>query len=269
MSTELQIRTTAALGQKWKYFTITHEPCDSVDKLHDTFGCLLSPDDYRDQRVAEIGAGTGRFSRTLLAAGVKHLVAVEPSDAFPALVANLYDERYRVDCLNCTGDRLPPTSNLDYVFAVGMLHHQPDPRPIVHAAFQALRPEGRMVVSVYSQEGWQVLRPLVQMTRAAGRHLPSPVQWALAWCLCALLSLYVALCRFMPLPLRKCAREVMAPLRLGKRHEVICNQLNAAYTKHYNKMEAQLLLAEAGFCEIEMHRCHGYCWSAMGTKPAD
>jgi SAM-dependent methyltransferase len=269
MSTDLQTRPIADRRWNRANFTAIRQPRDSFDSLYDTFGSLLSPDDFRDQLVAELGAGTGHVSRMLLTAGVKHIVAVEPSDAFPALVENLQDAQFRVDCLNCTFDRLPGNGGLDFVFAIDSLHHLPDPRPAVHAAFAALRPGGRIAVTLYSREGWNALLPLVSLTRTVGRHLPHAMQSALAWALCGPVSLYTALCQFLPLPMRESARRLLSPLPLAERQNGIRNDLSSGYTKHYNKMDAQLLLAEAGFCEIEMYHRHGYSWSAVGVKPAE
>src|SRR5262249_2003260 len=157
----------------------------------------------------------------------------------PALVENLADEEFRVDCLNCSSEFLPADSDLDFVFAVGALHHLRDPRPALHAAFDALRPGGRIAICLYGQEGWSFVLPLLKLTRASARHLPSVLREAKAWTLTVPVSAYAALCRFLPLPLYKVTRQAMGPLSFAERRCVIRNQLNAHYTKHYNETEAR------------------------------
>ena len=264
MLTELQTPATSAFGRPRR---VTSGKNRSLDALVDLFGPLLSPDDVCDQRVAEIGAESGDFSRALLAAGVSRLIAVEPSDAFPALVENLADEEFRVDCLNCNSEFLPADGDLDFVFAVGALHRMPRPRTALQAAFDALRPGGRIAIWLYGQEGWSFIFPLVKLARAGARQLPSVLRIAMAWTLTLPVSAYVAFCRFLPLPLHEVSRHTMGPLSFAQRHRVIRDQLNAPYTKHYNEAEARQLLEGAGFCDIQANHRLGYSWSLVGVKP--
>src|SRR5262245_39383000 len=143
----------------------------------------------------------------------------------------------------------------------------PDPRPALQAAFNSLRPGGPIAIWLYGQEGWSFILPLVKLTRAAARHLPSVLRTAMAWTLSVPVSAHVALSRFLPLPLHKVARQAMGPLSFAERHRVIRNQLNAHYTKHYNETEARQLLEEAGFCDIQTYHRLGCSWSLVGVKP--
>ena len=77
-----------------------------------TYGRLVSADEHEGSllraleplvpapgaRVLEVGVGTGRVARQLLAAGCPHLVGVAPA---PAMVAELSDRRMVVP--ECTG----------------------------------------------------------------------------------------------------------------------------------------------------------------------
>ena len=110
----------------------------------------------------------------LLEAGVQHIVAVEPSDAFAVLVRNIRNSE-KVTCLKITGDQLPPYENLNYIFSIGVLHQIPDPKPVVEAAFRALRPGGHFLVWLYGKEGDNLssmtrLTPHMQNTILAWRQ---------------------------------------------------------------------------------------------------
>jgi len=106
---------------------------------------FLDADEIRNCRVAEIGSGTGRIVNMLLEAGAQNVIASEPSDAFEILCRNIKQPK-KVTCLKITGDQLPADGNLDYIFSIGVLHHIPDPKPVIEAAFRALRPGGRFLV---------------------------------------------------------------------------------------------------------------------------
>ena len=59
------------------------------------------------------------------------LRAVEPSDAMETLVRNTRDLADRVTLVPATGDKLPGNGDLDFVVSLGVLHHIPDPAPVV------------------------------------------------------------------------------------------------------------------------------------------
>lgn len=230
------------------------------------FQPLLAPTDFRG-RAAEIGAGTGRIVRMLLQAGIEHVVAVEPSDAIAVLERNLADFGDRVTCLHATGEQLPPTADLDYVFSVGVLHHIPEPEPVVRAAYRALRPGGQLAIWLYGKEGNGLYLAVLLSLRWFTQRLPHRCLAVLAWLLSLPLAAYIVLCRLLPLPLRGYATHVLGPMTAAKRRLVIYDQLNPAYAKYYTRADAIQLVEQAGFVDVRIHHRHGYSWSVVGTKP--
>jgi SAM-dependent methyltransferase len=267
MKAELQQRTIADFGRQWTHYQDNEGYYGSVTLLHDIFTPLLGAADYHGARVAEIGAGTGRIVRMLLQAGAEHVVAVEPSEAFEVLCANLEGYAGRVTCLRCTGDELPASGDLDLVFSVGVLHHIPDPLPTVKAALAALKPGGRIAVWLYGRENNGAYLALAQLLRWLTTRLPHPALAALAWALSWPLAGYLALCRFLPLPLRRYLTLVLAPMSPEKRRLIIYDQLCPAYARYYTRAEALALLDAAGFIDLRTYHRHGYSWSVVGTRP--
>jgi len=149
---ELQERTIRDFGEQWLAYTDLRGYFTSADLLADVCGPLLALDEVRGRSVAEVGSGQGRIVRMLLDAGAAHVVAVEPSDSFDLLARNLRDRASQVTLLRVTGDRLPPTGDLDIVFSIGVLHHVPRPGPVLRAAFEALPPGGRCLIWVYGRK---------------------------------------------------------------------------------------------------------------------
>src|SRR5262249_61330887 len=143
-----------------------------------------------------MGSGTGRIAAILRSAGVAHLVAVEPSAAFDVLRENLAGQRDRVTLLRLTGDAVPAAGDLDYVFSIGVLHHIPDPAPVVRAAYAALRPGGKIAIWLYGKEGNRLYLSLVQPLRLLTRRLPHGLLAALTLTLARPLVLSLALCSF-------------------------------------------------------------------------
>lgn len=269
MGRSLADRTIADFGEQWTTYRDSEGYYGSPEILGDMFGPLLALADVSGRRVMEIGSGTGRIARILLGAGARHLTAVEPSAAFEVLRDNLRDQADRTALLRTTGDAVPPTGDMDFVFSIGVLHHIPDPDPVVRAAFGALRPGGRLAVWLYGREGNALYLGLLTPARALTRRLPHRVLEALVRVVDVPLLAYVALCRALPLPLAGYMRDVVARLDGPKRRLTVYDQLNPAYAKYYTRDEAHALLARAGFQDVALHHRHGYSWAVVGTKPGD
>jgi SAM-dependent methyltransferase len=259
-------RTIDDFGDQWTRFQDNEGYYGSVTLLQDTLGPLLDIEEVRGQRVAEIGSGTGRIVAMLLQAGARHVFALEPSDAFDVLVRNLATHGDRVECLRATGEHLPADRHFDLVVSIGVLHHIPDPAPVVRAAYASLRPGGKIVVWLYGYEGnagyLALVKPLRAMTARLGH---GPVLLA-ARLLTRLLTPYIGLCRWLPLPLRGYFTQVFAHMSPDKQVLIVYDQLRPAYAKYYRRNEAMALLESAGFSSVVAAHRHGYSWTVAGTK---
>jgi SAM-dependent methyltransferase len=264
---ELQAKTIADFGEQWTRYPEADGFFGSVELFDDIFAPLLAAHDVAGRRVAEIGAGNGRFVRVLAEAGAAHVVAIEPSAAFDVLRRNTEAFGNRVTCLRATGERIPPDGSLDYVFSIGVLHHIPDPDPVVAASFAALKPGGRLAVWLYGREGNSMYLLAVRTIRVVSRRLPHGALETMVAALYPLLWCYMTACRWLPLPLAAYMQRVMAPLTPAKRRVVLYDQLNPAYAKYYTGREAHDLIARHGFADVRIHHRHGYSWTVVGTKP--
>jgi SAM-dependent methyltransferase len=267
MNDRVAERTVADFGQQWTAYRDNRGFYGSLEMWRDMFGPLLSPEDLAGRRVLDIGSGTGRIVAMLLAAGAAHVTAVEPSAAFDVLRENLAPEAGRVTFLRLAGDAIPAGLEVDYAFSIGVLHHIPDPDPVVRAAYAALRPGGRMGVWLYGREGNGFYLALLTPLRAVTKRLPHALLAGLVRLIDLPLLAYVGLSRVLPLPLGRYMREVVGRLDPGKRRLTIYDQLNPAYAKYYRREEATSLLARAGFKDVTVHHRHGYSWSIVCTKP--
>jgi SAM-dependent methyltransferase len=264
---ELGSRTIADFGDQWTRFQANDGYYGSGELFADIVGPLLSTEAIRDKRVAEIGSGTGRIVQMLLDAGAAHVVALEPSAAFDVLRRNVARYGSRVECIRTTGEHLPADRGFDLIFSIGVLHHVPDPAPVVRAALQALKPRGQLLVWLYGREGNHAYLRLVAPVRAVSTRLPhKPMLW-LSRLLNLALKPYIACCRRAPLPLRGYLLQVFDRMDDDKRVLIIYDQLRPAYAKYYRRREALELLTANGFSEVRAYHRHGYSWTVLGTKP--
>jgi SAM-dependent methyltransferase len=269
-SSRIGRQTIEDFGEQWTEFSDTSGFFGSKELLAD----FISPFDIRNfegRRVADIGAGTGRHVDGILEAGAREVIAVEPSQAIDVIRRRLSkDLGGRVIPMQITGDQLPPTGDIDYVISVGVIHHIPNPAPVVKAAYNALRPGGQFVVWLYGKEGNRLYLALVMPIRWFSKSLPMPALKVLSRLLDIPLAAYIFVCKKVHwrfLPLRDYMVAILGRLPADRRRVVIYDQLNPHYAKYYTGAEARALMSCAPF-DVEVHHRRGYSWVVIGTKPA-
>jgi SAM-dependent methyltransferase len=78
----------------------------------------------------------------------------------------------KVTCLNLRGDELP-ANDYDFVVSIGVIHHIPDPKPVLEAALRGLKPGGTLLIWIYGHEGSRLYQSIVLPVRTITRGLPS------------------------------------------------------------------------------------------------
>ena len=165
------------------------------------------------------------------------------------------------------GDKLPPCGDLDYIFSIGVLHHIPDPKPVVEAALKALRPGGHFLIWLYGKEGNRFYLALLTPLRILTKRLPHFILAFIVEIMYWPLTFYIKCCHRIPLPLRRYLLSVFEKMSRDKRKLIIYDQLNPSYAKYYAKSEAEKLLSDGGFSNVRAHHRHGYSWTLIGTRP--
>jgi SAM-dependent methyltransferase len=263
-------RTIRDFGTQWSAYTGNEGWYGSVEMFKDMTGPLIDIEELKGKDVADIGSGPGRTAMMLLYAGVRHVTAIEPSTAYDLLVENLKefkDTGTRVRALHIRGDQFVSDRPLDYVFSIGVIHHIPEPDPVLRAAYNSLKPGGKLFLWLYGSEGNETYLRVIEPLRALTTRLPHGVLTALVAILYVAMMAYRFLAKFFPLPLKAYIEKVLWPMSPHKRRLAIYDQLNPAYAKYYTRDEAIALLSAMGFVDIRLHHRHGYSWSVIGTKP--
>ena len=263
---DLKSQTIQDFGEQWTAFRDNPAYYGSVELLLDLFGPLLSIESLNGKRVADIGSGTGRIVNMLLDAGASHVHAVEPSAAMDVLAENTAERKHRITYIHGPGEELPAGLDLDLVVSIGVLHHIPNPAPVVSAAYRALKPGGQFLVWLYGREGNESYLRFAEPLRRLTTRLPHSTLVGLSYALNFGLDGYIALCRVLPLPMRAYMRNILARFPRRIRRLTIYDQLNPAYAKYYTFDEAQALLASAGFKDVQLYHRHKYSWTVIGRR---
>jgi SAM-dependent methyltransferase len=263
---DLKTQTIRDFGEQWTAFRENPAYYGSADLLRDLFGPLFSLDAVKGTQVADIGSGTGRIVNMLLDAGAEHVYALEPSEAFDVLKTNTTARRERVTYIQQPGENLPPGLALDLVVSMGVLHHIPDPAPVLRAVNQSLKNGGVCLVWLYGREGNEAYLRVIEPLRKLTIRFPHSALVTFSYAIAVALDCYIAFCRFLPLPMRRYMRQVVAKFPRSVRRLTIYDQLNPAYAKYYTRAEAEALLRDAGFHDVQLYHRHGYSWTVCGRR---
>lgn len=259
-------KTIEDFGAQWTTYRENDGYYASPELFQDILGDLMRSEDVRDKNVADIGSGTGRIVNMLLASGAASVTAIEPSDAFEVLKVNTAKDSAKIHYLKKRGDEIPADAALDYVFSIGVLHHIPEPKKVVDAAYNALKPGGRCLIWLYGYEGNEFYLSIFSPLRKITSRMPDFLLAAFSWILTVILSVYMSACRVIPLPMKTYMLGHIAKLSWKVRYLTIFDQLNPTEARYYKKDAAIALLADSGFKDVRIFHRHGYSWTVIGTK---
>ncbi len=265
----IQDQTINDFGEQWNYDSVNDGFYASVDLLQDMLGPLMEAKDFKGSKIADIGSGTGRIVKMLLEARAAHVTAVEPSDAANAIPENLAAHEGKFDIIHGRGEKVPGDSSYDFVTNIGVIPFIPEPKPVMDASFNALKPGGKVIVWMYSKEGIGLYRILLTALRSFTTKLPHAVLSALCSFLNIFLTAYIYLCKILPLPMKDYMVNTLGRVSWQKRKLTIYDQLNPSYVRFYTREETEDLFKNSGFENIQIHHRRGYSWSIVAQKPAN
>ena len=253
------VSTVEDFGRQWIKYTENTGYYGSEDSLISLFGPLLTPSDIQGKRVADVGAGTGRYSRMLSALGAGEILALEPSSAIEVLKKNT------VSCpgiqyFQGTADQIP-SGAFDSIFCIGVLQFIQEPLPSLKAMGQALNSEGKLFLWVYGEENNRLYLSFVRPMRRITSRLSHELLDKLAGLLVFPASFYALLCGFLQLPMAAYLRRYFSKLDFYSRKLIVYDQLNPKYARYYRKEELEMLLKTSGFKDIRMYHHLEYSWS--------
>lgn len=137
-------------GLQWSEFSKTQHDSQtgssfSEERLFATTG--WTPTDLKNSLVLEIGSGAGRFTEILLKHGAI-VLSVDLSSAVFVNEASNHSDRLTV--LKSDFTKLSPlTGAFDFVLALGVAQHTPNPRLLYELAVTLAKPGGRVSVDHY------------------------------------------------------------------------------------------------------------------------
>ncbi|MDW8240534.1 MAG: class I SAM-dependent methyltransferase [Acidobacteriota bacterium] len=276
MSRNIDLQTVSGFGYQWSRFT--HAELDPEEKQRafmDYFRIFpwhLLPSD--GGVGADIGCGNGRWS-TLVAPRVSHLHMVEASAHALQIAKQNLSHHPNVSFHCATIDDLPfPEQSLDFAFALGVLHHVPDPQRAVAAIARKLKPGAPFLAYVYyaldNRPMWfRLLWKLSDIARRCICRLPNGLRYYVSQLIAAVI--YWPLARVgRILEKVQCLPDAwpLAYYRDKSFYVMRTDALDRFGTrleKRFTRRQIQAMLESAGFTDVSFSEHQPY-WCVVGIR---
>ena len=140
----------ASFGLQWNKYEVAH---DDEDRATFQAKTGMPLEDLSGLRVLDAGCGGGRYSKIAGEAGATvigadHSTAVEKA---AQLCGHLPD----VNFVQADLKKLPlEPASFDFVFSIGVMHHDADTRAVFDAVARFVKPGGKMAVWLYRRNQW-------------------------------------------------------------------------------------------------------------------
>ena len=140
----------ASFGLQWNRYEVAHDDEDRATFVAKTGFAL---EELAGQRILDAGCGGGRYCKVAaeaggLVTGADHSTAVEKA-------SKLCSHLESVRLVQADLKHLPfEPESFDFVFSIGVMHHDTDTRAVFDAVSQMVKPGGRMSVWLYRRNTW-------------------------------------------------------------------------------------------------------------------
>lgn len=257
-----QARTIGQFSRQFSRYSDLTDPILRREELsnsrtHDELflGKLLRRD-IKGLHIAEIGAGTGRWTLLLAEMEPKNFLVFEPSDGIRTIrnqVANKFPA-VDWDLRQCeVSDQM--SYEADLAVAIGVLHHIADAQSALQSWHNLLAKHGELVLWVYQQQSRAILTT-VSIIRGVCKLFPDYFISILARLITWLLVAYSKLPKKLATRLaylEYCQVE-FSKKSPRDRELTIFDQLRPQIAKYYSSETMMQMCVDAGFRHVETER---------------
>jgi ubiquinone/menaquinone biosynthesis C-methylase UbiE len=139
-----------SFGHQWTRFEVAH---DDEDRATFAAKTGMAPAQLKGLKVLDAGCGGGRYAKICGESGAEvigadHTRAVDKARGLCSHLSN-------VDFVQADLKQLPlEPASFDFVFSIGVMHHDADTRSVFDAVARMVKPGGRYSVWLYRRNQW-------------------------------------------------------------------------------------------------------------------
>lgn len=139
-----------SFGHQWNLYEVAHDEEDR-NTFQAKTGFALA--ELKGKRVLDAGCGGGRYSKICGEAGA-HVIGADHSSAVEK-ASKLCGDLDRVHFVQADLKQLPlEPASFDYVFSIGVMHHDADTKAVFDAVAKMVKPGGKYAVWLYRKNQW-------------------------------------------------------------------------------------------------------------------
>ena len=165
----------ASFGRQWNKYEVAH---DEEDRATFEAKTGVSLANIKGRRVLDAGCGGGRYSKVCGDAGAS-VIGADHSAAV-AKAKQLCSHVPNVEFVQADLKRLPfDPASFDFVFSIGVMHHDAETRSVFDAVAKMVKPGGRFSVWLYRRNQWWQEAINREVRRHTTRMAPERLE---RWC---------------------------------------------------------------------------------------
>lgn len=257
-------RTATAFGYSW-----THYPKENPyteDQWRD-WVIPLTPSDFEAKRVLDVGCGLGGFAEYARGWGARKVVGVDLSEAIDAAHDRLGDE---IDFVQGDIYAMPfAPGSFDLAYAIGVLHHLPDPERGFRAVVETVKEGGLVFAWVYGRENNGLIVNVIDpLRRHVFTRLPRPLlKWGISLPLAALLWPVVRLARVGASFPYAAYFRFLAQRDFSFTHGVVFDHVVAPTSHYILREDFEAWFRRAGLVDVRITWRNKNSWRGVGRVP--
>jgi SAM-dependent methyltransferase len=269
-------KTARAFGYEWRHFVEMHDVYEKqfLDWIHS-----LQPDFFKDKMVLDAGCGIGRHAYFAAKYGAHDVVAMDLSDAVETCFANAGHlpnvHVVQADIYHLPFRGVDKGGTFDFVYAIGVLHHIPDPEAGFRSLVGVLKSGGAIFGWVYGYENNGFIHYVVDPIRKAiTSRLPPGVVNAVSWPVTVVLQ---AVVKGVYRPLHGTWLGNRLPLHeylyslsffsFRQNHSIVFDHLIAPIAFYLKREDFEGWFKRAGLEQVELSWRNQNSWRGFGRVP--
>lgn len=223
----------------------------------------LTASDFKEKKILDAGCGMGRNSYWCLKWGAKEVVAFDYDQRSVAASQKNLKEFNKAKILYKNIYELNWENEFDLVLSIGVIHHLEKPAEALKKLVNTLKPEGTLLIWVYSYEGneWLV-KYFNPLRKNITSKLPVSVVHLISYFFSLPLWLFVKIFKGPSNYLKQ-----LSTFKFWHLHSIVFDQLLPKIANYWKKDEVLELFKDLNLKEIQINQPANNCgWTLIGKK---
>ncbi|MEK7590062.1 MAG: class I SAM-dependent methyltransferase [Patescibacteria group bacterium] len=223
----------------------------------------LTPNDFKDKNVLDVGCGMGRNSYWALKYGARYLTAFDADQRSVDATKNTLKDFDNAKVLFKNIYDITWNKEFDFVFSIGVVHHLEHPKIALKHLVQALVDGGTLLVWVYGYEGneW-IVRYVNPIRKFITSRLPVGLVHVLSYICSVPLWMFVKIFKGPSAYLKQ-----LSSFQFWHIHNIVFDQLIPEVANYWRIDEVEELFKVIGLKNVDVYApANKSGWIIVGKK---